>query len=196
MYHLHQTPGFVLGGAPHGEANRSLFVFTRDLGLVRARAQGVRHVRSKLRPHLREFSLHLFSFVRGGGGWRLTSVSPEEDFYPALRREPARLFAVSRVFSLLRRLVPDEERHEDLFLLFTEALPCFCDAGMPSADLAHLEAVVVLRMLKLLGYVGGSALVDALVASPLSAPELLRRAEAKRRALLFEINRSIKAASL
>ena len=50
-------------------------IFTRDLGLVFASAQGIRFEKSKLRPFTRDYSFGQFSFVKGKEYWRLTGAS-------------------------------------------------------------------------------------------------------------------------
>ena len=42
MYRIYTTEGIVLKGFATGEASKILVVFTRDLGLLYARAQSVR----------------------------------------------------------------------------------------------------------------------------------------------------------
>ena len=42
MYHLYHTGAVVVGSSPSGEASKTILLFTRELGLVSARAQGVR----------------------------------------------------------------------------------------------------------------------------------------------------------
>ncbi len=49
-------------------------IFTRELGLVRATAQGIRLEKSKLRYSSQLYSFGIFSFVHGKEFWRLTSA--------------------------------------------------------------------------------------------------------------------------
>ncbi len=74
MYSIQTTPGFIIDSRAYGEAGKMLFIFTRDLGLVMAVAQGIRFERSKLRPFTQDYSFGEFSFVRGKEMWRLTSA--------------------------------------------------------------------------------------------------------------------------
>jgi len=74
MYSIQTTPGFIIDSRTYGEAGKMLFIFTRDLGLVMAVAQGIRFERSKLRPFTQDYSFGEFSFVRGKEMWRLTSA--------------------------------------------------------------------------------------------------------------------------
>ena len=49
MYEKYQTEALVLGNREMGEADRVIALFTRDFGLVRARASSIRTERSKMR---------------------------------------------------------------------------------------------------------------------------------------------------
>ena len=77
MHPIHTTPGFIIGSRPSGEAGKMISIFTRDLGLVFASAQGIRFEKSKLRPFTQDYSFGQFSFVRGKEYWRLTSAQEE-----------------------------------------------------------------------------------------------------------------------
>lgn len=73
-YTVVTTDGFIIGSEPRGEAGKLLSIFTRELGLVLAIAQGIRLEKSKLRYSTREYSFGQFSFVKGREFWRLTDA--------------------------------------------------------------------------------------------------------------------------
>jgi hypothetical protein len=75
MYKIYETKGYVLSSIPSGEADRLLNVFTKELGLVRAKAQGIRYEKSKLRFSTQDFSEVNISLVRGKGYWRLVLIN-------------------------------------------------------------------------------------------------------------------------
>src|SRR5690349_11857408 len=90
MYAIHTTPGFIIGSRPYGEAGKMLSIFTRDLGLVLAAAQGIRLEKSKLRYSAQDYSFGTFSLVRGKEFWRLTNSAPTsagESSLPTARSE-------------------------------------------------------------------------------------------------------------
>ena len=62
-YHIYTTPGIVLRHRPLREADRVYIILTRDLGLIRASAIGVRKETSKLRGALEPLSLSMTSWV-------------------------------------------------------------------------------------------------------------------------------------
>ena len=102
-YHIYTTRGLVLSERPVREADRIYNILTRDFGLVRATALGVRKINSKLRGSIEPVSLSNVSLVRGKEHWRLTSA------------EFIRSFKQSRPLSLLENLVAGEAPHPELF---------------------------------------------------------------------------------
>ncbi len=75
MHHIYHTEGIILGSKAYGEAGKCYYIFTKDLGMIFASAQGVRKISSKLRYVLQDFSYIKLDLVRGKDFWRLTSAS-------------------------------------------------------------------------------------------------------------------------
>lgn len=132
-YHIYTTKGIVLSERPVREADRIYSILTRDLGLIKARALGVRKENSKLRGSIEPVSLATISLVRGKEYWRLTSA------------EFIKSFKKSKSLSLLETLVQGEAPHPELF----EAV---------EKDLDSDETVLVSRILFHLGYLKESEL--------------------------------------
>lgn len=106
-YHIYTTKGLILSVWPHKEADRIYSILTRDFGLVRAVALGVRKEASKLRGSLEPYSISTISFVKGREFWRITSAQTIEKIYP----KPE----VARPLVLIERLVQGESAHPELF---------------------------------------------------------------------------------
>ena len=102
-YHIYTTKGIVLSERPIKEADRLYSILTRDFGLVRAHAIGVRKSVSKLRGSLEPVSLSTVSLVRGKEFWRLTSA----ELIKSLKK--------SKPLELLEKLVVGEASHPELF---------------------------------------------------------------------------------
>lgn len=113
-YHIYTTKGITLSYHPWREADRVYNVLTRDLGLVRATALGVRKEASKLRGSLEPLTLSSLSFVRGKEHWRATSSLPIKKIIATP--------AVLRPLALLERLVQGEAHHPELFDAVEEVL--------------------------------------------------------------------------
>ncbi len=66
------TPTFVLASYENGEHDRMYKLFTRDFGLVFAKATSVRKLESKLRAHLQTGRMSRVTLVKGREVWRIT----------------------------------------------------------------------------------------------------------------------------
>lgn len=176
MHAIRTTPGFIIDARPYGEAGKMLSIFTRDLGLVVAVAQGIRLEKSKLRYHARELSFGNFSLVRGKEVWRLTSVAEPGGRQGEIKGEIAQLAEraerasesrsgqelIARIAMLLRRLLHGEEAHPELFDVVAKCAEFLADNGTAGGDLnaersKSLESLIVLRILHALGYVGADS---------------------------------------
>ena len=85
MYHIHTTHALVVGMLPVGEKHYFVNLFTKDFGMIRAKAQSVRVNVSKLRFALQEYSFVNISLVRGKDTWRITNAEPIYNIYFELK---------------------------------------------------------------------------------------------------------------
>ena len=201
MYAIHTTPGFIIESRPYGEAGKTFFVFTRDLGMIRAVAQGIRFEKSKLRYHTQEYSFGVFSFVRGKEVWRMVSADSDLRFkIEDVRLEKkiaARHELIARIALLLRRLLHGEEAHPQLFGQL-EAFERFLESNMEIDDepMKSLESLVVFRMLHALGYVGKDQMLAPLLSSNEITIELLDQTQASRMHMNQHINKALRESHL
>lgn len=148
MHHIYNTEAVVLGTGAVGEASRAVWLLTADLGLLVARATSAREERSKMRYGLQDFSIVNVSLVRGKAIWRLTGVVLKEQIYGKLQEVNNAKTAV-KVFSLIKRLVPNEEKDEVLYKVVLDGVRAFTNAKCE----AHIvEFLLVARVLHALGY--------------------------------------------
>jgi len=182
MYAIETTPGFVIGSYPRGEAGKLFAIFTRDFGLVRASAQGIRLEKSKLRYHVQEYILGEFSLVRGREYWWLTNAqeyqgagSKEQEVRRKKQEGKSQLIhkqVIARIASLLSRLLHGEQAHPELFACIEEALD-FLEGNESGGDerMKAFESLIVFRIVSLLGYVGATSDLPAdILSSGFSAP--------------------------
>ncbi len=153
LHHNYTTDGVVVGVRPHAEASSFISLMTRDFGLISARAQGVREVRSKLRPHVQEMECVAVTLVKGKQGWRITNARSENGFSIS----PRVASTVARVFRLLTILCAGEEENEALFVTVLSGLKCAARWDEEENPLSAFEHLFVLRILNVLGYVGDEA---------------------------------------
>ncbi|MEK7646238.1 MAG: recombination protein O N-terminal domain-containing protein [Patescibacteria group bacterium] len=224
MYSIHTTPGFVIGSRPYGEAGKMLSIFTRDLGLVSVAAQGIRLEKSKLRYHTSDYSLGIFSLVRGKEVWRLTSA--QQSVIPASQsaaeaqagiqdlltrhgdildshfhgndklKNSRKIHAqlLVRMSTLLKRLLQGEDPHPELFDCLESTVGI--SGHMPAEKLPELESLTALRILNLLGYIGDHEVTKPFVMSYDLSAELLSTFSPIRVQVNGIINASLQASQL
>jgi len=127
----------VLSAKPWREAGRIYSILTRDLGLIRASATGVRNESSKLRALVEPISFVSVSLVRGKEYWRLTSA----EFIKKVSSSESLL----KPLALLEKLVQGESKHSELF----DAVEQYLDSD---------EITLVSQILYHLGYLRKSDL--------------------------------------
>jgi len=148
-YAVYSTRGFILGSSPTGEASKLYSIYTEDFGLIRAKAQGVRLIQSKLRYNLGDYSFCALSLVKGKEVWRVTgSQSLEAEGKKGRGEERSDLLVRARVLNLVRRLVQGEEKNQELF----DTLARLATEGVES------EIRILSLVLSALGYLDLKAL--------------------------------------
>lgn len=191
MYQKYFTEALVLSHREYGEADRIYTLYTREFGLVRARASSVRSAHSKMRYGLQSLSCAHVALVRGKRGWRLAGAAETRGLVGASQLG-IRTFA--RVASLVERLVHGEEEHAYLYTALYEAHSSLLAPSCPAAP--SIELVCAARMLFALGYLSPEATESALFTHTLYVPEELTAVEERRGALLESVNRALAAAQL
>ncbi|OGI73808.1 DNA repair protein RecO [Candidatus Nomurabacteria bacterium RIFCSPHIGHO2_02_FULL_41_18] len=199
MHHIYHTEGIILGSRNFGEAGKYYYIFTRDLGMIYARAQGVRKLSSKLRYILQDFSHVKVDLVRGRDFWRVTSASKTGKL-EKLAKNPKTFRIFTNMAYLLRRLLsgeyPNEALFDDLvgglFILESIKMNQFSDT---QGKLEDVETVIVLRILNNLGYIGSRDKWNVFVKSPFEKDLILKVAK-NRGEILNEVNKALKETHL
>jgi recombinational DNA repair protein (RecF pathway) len=185
MYEKYQTEALVLRSYERGEADRVFALFTREFGLVWARASSVRRESSRLRYSLQNYSISNVSLVRGKTGWRAVGATARTHIEGGVTA--AATFA--RIASLVERLVNGEEKSEYLFATLSDAHAAL---RRESRELhGAIELLCVARVLYALGYVSAEALGTALFTHTAFTHAELTEAEAARTKLLSSVNRAL-----
>lgn len=188
-YHLHTTPAFILKSRSSGEASKVITLFTRELGLLEAHAQGVRKLQSKLRSSLQDMSFIRVSLVRGREFWRITSAEKLPELEGISESRPKKI-VTARVFSLLKRFIVGEQADQKLFEVVREALYFLAKSHLSPRDISHFEIIVVLRILYHLGYLSKEGDLEPFLSSEEWNKILLETIVPLRRQALLSINTS------
>jgi recombinational DNA repair protein (RecF pathway) len=147
MRHKYSTPAMVLARSPLSEAGMLVTLLTSELGLIRARAEGVRRSGAKLAHALQTLNESDIMLVRGKEGWRVTGAVLAHDRFNALT--PEARTRVARVGALLLRLVHGESEDATLHSAFSEFVLAVQDLSGEEGEAA--ESLIVLRLLHALG---------------------------------------------
>ncbi len=192
MYQKYHTEALVLGSRESGENDRVFALYTREFGLVRARASAVRTERSRMRYTLQNYARANVSLIKGKRGWRLAGASAIHTAHGDSRG----VAAFARISELVARLVQGEEANVYLFAALAEGHGALMSAQGRSASggqdiFGTIEIVCVARVLYALGYISTEALSTALFTHTAYTGESLLEAETMRDKLLSSINKAI-----
>jgi len=156
-YQTYITEALVCGSRNNNTSDRLYLLFSRDAGMVWARARSVREERSKQRFALQDFSHVRATLVRGKGGWRIAGVEPISNMYYENATREARGL-VRNIVHLLRRIVHGEVSHTGLFddVIVSLTRCSECDAKV-------LELILSFRILRELGYVAPRGEYDSIL---------------------------------
>ncbi len=194
MHHIYTTRAIIIKSLPHGEANKIYFLLTKDLGFIRASAQGVRLDKSKLKGHLEDFSVISLSAVRGKEIWRVTSA--ETICRSTFLKNPEKLSIAKNIFSLLLRLLAGEEKNEILFNCIDSFFIFLAEQQLSVKQLKNLEILTVLRVLHHLGYLKESSDLSPFVSDDALSEEFLAEVNEKMRIALYQINEALNNTNL
>ena len=111
-----------------------------------------------------------------------------------LSKNPETFAVVSNIANLLKRLLAGIEPNETLFIDLINGLSVL-ETAQKEEDLRNIEAVIVLRILNNLGYIGGNEMLQSLVKSPFE-PNLIFKASKSRKEVLRQINKALKETHL
>jgi len=192
MHHIYHTEGVILGSRNYGESGKCFYIFTKELGMIYASAQGVRKISSKLRFVLQDFAYVKVDLVQGKDFWRITSASKTNKLEGVLKNYGT-YSVFSNIAKLLKRLLAGVEKNEALFADLLKGLSIL--EKSEEKDLQNIEAVIVLRMLDNLGYIGGSENLQNIIKSPFE-DTLVFEASRSRSQILSQINKALKETHL
>jgi DNA repair protein RecO (recombination protein O) len=137
----------VLRHSDWGEADRLLWLFTRELGKVRAIAKGARKLRSRKAGHLEPFTRVALQLARGRDWWIVTQAETVDAFAP-IHEELLQVGYASYVVELLDRFTYEEGENRLLYKLLADTLERLSQGQEANLVLRFYE----IRLLDLLGY--------------------------------------------
>lgn len=137
----------VLKHADWGEADRLVWLFSRQQGKLKAIAKGVRKPRSRKSGHLEPFTRVSLQIARGRDLPIITQAETIEAYLP-LRADLLLTTYAAYVVELLDRFTYEEGEHQGLYRLLSETLERLCLPGETDFTVRYYE----MRLLDLVGY--------------------------------------------
>ncbi len=173
-------------------------VFCRELGILRLRAQGIRQLSSKLRFSIKDYSLAELDLIRAKNGWKLTGAKEIKNYYSILKDKKEALNLVHRIFSVVSRYTPEEEKNPNLFDYINSAVSHISsdDKLINDDDYFDLECIIVINILHELGYFAKKEEFKNFIDAKKWEPELFVEMKKIRNLAIKEINLSLKASHL
>jgi DNA repair protein RecO (recombination protein O) len=141
------SEAIVLRHSDWGEADRLLWLYTRQKGKLRALAKGVRKIRSRKAGHLEPFTRVTLLLARGRDFFIVTQA---ETVDPHLRvhEDLKRLGYASYIVELLDRFTYEEDENPGLYRLLADTLARLNTETDPMVPVRYYE----IRLLDQLGY--------------------------------------------
>jgi DNA repair protein RecO (recombination protein O) len=133
-----RTEAVVLRHSDWGEADRILWLYTRQKGKIRAIAKGVRKIRSRKAGHLEPFTRAILLLAHGRDLPIVTQAETMEAYIP-LRENLIRLGYAAYVVETLDRFTYEEDENPPLYRLLTDTLSRL-NAGSAGPGRAVLDA--------------------------------------------------------
>jgi DNA repair protein RecO (recombination protein O) len=155
MIRTYKATGINLKSAPIGESDRVLTVLTREFGLIRAVAPGVRKHRSKMGGRSELFVVNELLIAKGRSLDKITQAETIES-HPGLSRNLGKLASAQYLAELAIATAFSEQPQEELFCLLSEhlsrleRLPDRTETDSAAVVIAHL-AQGIFHLLALAG---------------------------------------------
>lgn len=143
----HRVDAVILRHSDLGEADRLLWLFTHQLGKVRAIAKGVRKPRSRKSGHLEPFTRAALLLARGRDLYIVTQAEAM-DLHMNLREDLLRMSYASYTVELLDRFTYEEGENHSLYRLLTDTLSRLETEPDPAFSVRYYEV----RLLDLVGF--------------------------------------------
>lgn len=150
MFH---TSGFVLRRSDYREYDRIYTIYSEEYGKISLLARGARKIKSKLAPHLENFSEVRVNFAKGKVFNHLSGANAVS-FNKGLINDAEKIVFISDCFYLLDRFIKPEEGDARIYELMKEVFGAITgNFFSPHRDaLQKIRIYFFWRLIDLLGY--------------------------------------------
>jgi DNA repair protein RecO (recombination protein O) len=133
-----RVEAIVLRHSNWGEADRLLWLFTREAGKLRAVAKGVRKPRSRKAGHLEPFT-RVDLLLAQGRDFPIVTQAEAKETYLELREDLVRVGYASYVIELLDRFTYEEGENIGMYRLLVETLSRLNQEADPAFSVRYYE---------------------------------------------------------
>jgi len=117
-----KTRGIVLGSKTLGEADRLLFIFTREHGKIKAIAKGAAKPTSRFIGNTETLSLCLFEMYQSPRRTMITDLKLEKSFSKSINKNLEKATNALLIANLADQILEETEPSAEIFDLITETL--------------------------------------------------------------------------
>lgn len=114
MIKRQKLAALILSRRDSGEADRRLTLLTREYGLMRVTAKGVRRIPSRRGGHCEPFT-HILAIISGSPHHRYLAASETIDTFPRLQRDASATDHMQSISQLLLNTLGDEQPETQLY---------------------------------------------------------------------------------
>ena len=183
MSHVkYTTDAFVITSKENGEADRIFKLYTKDFGMIFAISKGVRHLKSKLNPHLGIGSKVKISLVKGKEFWRLIEAVRYEEKNTSIQSK--RHFA--KIMAVVSRLVQGEEKNLEVYNSLLGLHESLFDLSIKCLE--GLELIASAKILSGLGYSPSEKLFEKIFKLSFCEEDAIKALDEKSKIILMVNN--------
>lgn len=142
-----KTEGIIIKRRNSGEADRFVTVFTKDLGKISLKAQGVRKIASKRSSHIELLNHSVLSLYKGAKYPTLIEVQTIQDF-SAIKADLEKVGSAYHICELIDGLCPENQENDEIYILLRTTLEELADVD----DMPLFMHAFEVKLLTLLGF--------------------------------------------
>ncbi|MBI2609803.1 DNA repair protein RecO [Candidatus Giovannonibacteria bacterium] len=154
---LYQTEGIILSYFDTGEADKVLNVFTKEFGMLKLFARGVRRHASKLNRYLNLFSYGRFGFVSGRNTWHLVD-SEHLRYFDGVMSSEKKLMHLGEVSNFIGRFQKGEGEDAFLWSIIFSFFEALNERG--DDEIKDLEQIFYAKALFVMGYLNEQSILE------------------------------------
>lgn len=143
-----RTDGLIIMERNIGETDRLITILTKEEGIIRAFAKGVKNIKNKNASATQLFCYSRFVIYKGRDKYIINEADTKEVFF-GLRRDIEKLALAQYFCELALALVPESGEAGDFLRLMLNAFYYLANGKIPSK---LIKSVVEMRMLSMAGY--------------------------------------------